>query len=52
MIRCGGGVSPKPNLDDEIYNRHIELHVDNEYIIPDITKDYLNGVIDSVNRNS
>ncbi|CAO3704074.1 unnamed protein product [Rhizopus stolonifer] len=47
VIRCGRGVSPKPNLDDEIYNRHIELHVNNEYIIPDITKDYLNGVIDS-----
>ncbi|KAG1560891.1 hypothetical protein G6F49_002300 [Rhizopus delemar] len=49
VIRCGRGVSPKPNLDDEIYNRHIELHVDNEYVIPDITKDYLNGVIDSSN---
>ncbi|CEG80194.1 hypothetical protein RMATCC62417_14563 [Rhizopus microsporus] len=47
VIRVGRGVSPKPNLDEGLYNQHLEIHPAPVYTLPSNTLEYLNGVIDS-----
>lgn len=48
VIRCGRGVSPKPNLNEELYERLLQAHVDTTYKLPAYTDDYIRGVVNSV----
>ncbi|KAG1631872.1 hypothetical protein G6F44_010886 [Rhizopus delemar] len=49
VIRCGRGVSPKPNLNEELYERLLQAHVDTTYKLPAYTDDYIRGVVNSDN---
>ncbi|CAO3617236.1 unnamed protein product, partial [Mucor hiemalis] len=47
IIRCGKGVSWRPNLDDELYNRHIELHNEVVYPLSSVMAEYVRFVVNS-----
>ncbi|RCI06048.1 hypothetical protein CU098_013542, partial [Rhizopus stolonifer] len=51
IIRCGENVSPRPNLDDKIYNEHIKHHEVKSYKVPELYIPYLNGIFKSKNRH-
>ncbi|KAG1449688.1 hypothetical protein G6F55_010053 [Rhizopus delemar] len=47
IIRCGKGISSRPNLDRGIYKRHVEGHVERKHPLPSEYVPYINSVIDS-----
>lgn len=47
VVRVGRGVSPKPNLDKELYNRHLDIHKSELYSFSNNTIEYMNVIIDS-----
>jgi hypothetical protein len=48
IIRCGKGVSHRPNLDPSIYMAHLDSHEENKFGIPDAYIPFLNGIFSSV----
>ncbi|GAA5809115.1 hypothetical protein MFLAVUS_002519 [Mucor flavus] len=42
VVRVGRGVSPKPNLDKELYNRHLDIHKSELYSFSNNTIEYMN----------
>ncbi|CAO3687088.1 unnamed protein product [Rhizopus stolonifer] len=49
VIRVGLIVSWRLNLDEELYQQHLEEKKDKLFALPASTIDFLNSVIDSVN---
>lgn len=47
-IRSGNGISPRPYLDRDLYNRHMENHEVEEYPLPPTLCKHLDAAIDSV----
>ncbi|KAG1144359.1 hypothetical protein G6F37_007464 [Rhizopus arrhizus] len=47
IIRCGKGVSWRPNLDGDLYNRHIDLHDEVSYPLSNTVADYVSFVVNS-----
>lgn len=48
-IRSGNGISPRPYLDRDLYNRHMENHEVEEYPLPPTLCKHLDAAIDSDN---
>ncbi|KAG1466888.1 hypothetical protein G6F56_004605 [Rhizopus delemar] len=47
VIRCGKNVSPRPNLDENIYKDHLKNHEKKEYELPKVCIPYLDKVFSS-----
>ncbi|CEI94896.1 hypothetical protein RMCBS344292_09099 [Rhizopus microsporus] len=48
IIRRGKGIFWRPNLDSDLYNRHVDLHYEISYPLSNTVADYISFVVDSV----
>lgn len=48
IIRSGKGVSPKPYLDRDLYNKHVETQCIEGYPMPQTFHEYIDAYVDSV----
>ncbi|ORE21199.1 hypothetical protein BCV71DRAFT_241776 [Rhizopus microsporus] len=49
IIRRGKGIFWRPNLDSDLYNRHVDLHYEISYPLSNTVADYISFVVDSPN---
>lgn len=49
IVRSGNGVSPKPYLDRDLYNKHMKARIIYTQPIPHVFHKYIDAYIDSVN---
>lgn len=48
IIRSGKGISPRPYLDRNLYNKHMDNHEIEKYPLPSLLRDHLNAAINTV----
>jgi hypothetical protein len=51
VIRCGNGVSYRPNLDENTYQQHLKAHVETTFSLSDVCIPYINKIFNSVSHH-
>ncbi|KAG0754969.1 hypothetical protein G6F57_012931 [Rhizopus arrhizus] len=49
IIRSGNGISRRPDLDRDLYEKHMESHDVEQYTLPTVLRDHLDPAIDANN---
>ncbi|KAG1139547.1 hypothetical protein G6F37_005795 [Rhizopus arrhizus] len=49
IIRSGNGISPRPDLDRDLYEKHMKSHGVEQYTLPTVLRDHLDPAIDANN---